>query len=155
MADTQQKTWRKIGDVARELDIAVETIRMYEREGLLIPEKTGSGQRLFNAADVHWISCIRCLIKDQGLNLAGIRRMLALLPCWALRPCSEDERKNCPAFIGATRPCWMIKTELSGNCPTTNCRECKVYQSASHCDNLKALLRNQPDQVKTDIVVGH
>jgi MerR family transcriptional regulator/heat shock protein HspR len=94
------------------------------------------------------------LIKDQGLNLEGIRRMLALMPCWALRPCSEEERKKCPAYLDATQPCWMIKAELAGNCPTIDCRECIVYQSASHCENLKALLRNQPEQVEAGLVMN-
>lgn len=131
----------KIRQVAAQLDIAVETIRMYEREGLLLTAKTASGQRLFDDADVHWIGCIRRLIKEKGLNLEGIRRLLALIPCWQLRPCSEDERKNCPAYLNATLPCWMIKAELFGNCASSHCRECPVYQSASNCDNLKILLR--------------
>lgn len=133
----------KIRQVAAKLDIAVETIRMYEREGLLLSAKTATGQRLFDDADVHWIGCIRRLIKEKGLNLEGIRRLLALVPCWELRPCSEDERKNCPAYLGATVPCWMIKSELSGNCQSANCRECPIYQSASQCDNLKMLIRKQ------------
>lgn len=142
-ATLEKKMPFKIRQVAAQLDIAVETIRMYEREGLLLTAKTASGQRLFDDADVHWIRCIRQLIKEKGLNLEGIRRLLALVPCWELRPCSEDERKNCPAYLGATVPCWMIKSELAGNCQSSNCRECPVYQSASHCDNLKMLMRKQ------------
>lgn len=136
----EQNPKLKIGEVARQLDIAVETIRMYEREGLLLVHKTEAGQRLFSVSDVHWISCIRRLITERGLNLEGIRRMLALLPCWALKPCSETERNNCPAYLNATKPCWMIKARLSGNCQTLDCHACSVYQSARHCDNLKALL---------------
>ncbi len=141
MIALEQNPKLKIGEVARQLDIAVETIRMYEREGLLLVHKTDSGQRLFNQADVHWISCIRRLIAERGLNLEGIRRMLALLPCWELKPCSEAERNNCPAYLNATKPCWMIKAQLSGNCKTLECRACNVYESAQHCDNLKELLR--------------
>jgi MerR family transcriptional regulator/heat shock protein HspR len=141
MAETTSKAWLKIGEVARQLDLAVETIRMYEREGLLLAHKTATGQRLFDESDVHWIGCIRRLIKEKGLNLEGIRRLLALIPCWELRPCSEEERKNCPAFLNATRPCWMIKSQLSEECQTFNCRDCPVYQSAIHCDNLKVLLQ--------------
>lgn len=138
---SEKKPQYKIRQVAVRLDIAVETIRMYEREGLLLVHKTATGQRLFDESDVHWIGCIRRLIKEKGLNLEGIRRLLALIPCWQLRPCAEEERRNCPAYLNATLPCWMIKTELSGNCPSTNCRDCPVYQSASNCDNLKMLLR--------------
>ncbi len=140
MAEMTSKAWLKIGEVARQLDLAVETIRMYEREGLLLAHKTATGQRLFDESDVHWIGCIRRLIKEKGLNLEGIRRLLALIPCWELRPCSEGERKNCPAYFGGTRPCWMMKADLSENCQASDCRDCQVYQIASHCDNLKTLL---------------
>lgn len=142
----EQNPKLKIGEVARQLDIAVETIRMYEREGLLLVHKTETGQRLFSASDVHWISCIRRLITERGLNLEGIRRMLAFLPCWELKPCSEAERENCPAYLNAMKPCWMIKSQLASNCQTLDCRGCKVYHSARHCDNLKELLRRHDAQ---------
>lgn len=141
MAELCNKLELRIGEAARRLDVAVETIRMYEREGLLLVHKTESGQRLFSASDVHWISCIRRLITERGLNLEGIRRMLALLPCWELKPCSESDRSKCPAYLNAMKPCWMIKAQLTSNCQTFDCRACKVYESAQHCDNLKELLR--------------
>ena len=136
----KKKPVLKIGQVARKLDIAVETIRMYEREGLIILEKTETGQRLFYDEDLHWLICIRRLIKDEGLNIEGIRRLLALLPCWELRPCSLEERRQCPAYTGALKPCWMIKSQIPVSCRAENCRECPVYQNASRCENLKALL---------------
>jgi len=135
---TEQK-WYKIGEVARKLDIAVETIRMYEKEGIFLAEKTQTGQRMFNEADVIWLSCIRRLIKEQGLNLAGIRRLLALMPCWALRPCTDEERENCPAYRGAIVPCWLMKSEIPESCRAENCRVCNVYRNASKCDNLKVI----------------
>lgn len=140
MNDKSEKKWLKIGEVARNLNIAVETIRMYERSGLLIPEKTKTGQRLFNEMDVHWVNCIRRLIKEQRLNIEGIRRLLSLMPCWELKPCTEEDRKECPAYLSSIKPCWMIKTELHGNCQEDICRECTVYQNAIQCDQLKVLL---------------
>jgi MerR family transcriptional regulator/heat shock protein HspR len=140
MTNPAEEKWLKIGEVAKRLNIAVETIRMYEREGVLLAERTATGQRLFNESDVHWIVCIRHLIKEQGLNLAGIRRLLALMPCWNLRPCTEKERKKCPAFWGAAQPCWTMKAKIPITCRAKNCRTCNVYQNASQCDNLKTLI---------------
>jgi MerR family transcriptional regulator/heat shock protein HspR len=131
--------WYKIGEVARMLEISVETIRMYEREGILLVEKTESGQRQFSEDDLLWIGCIRRLIKEKGLNIEGIRRLLALLPCWNLRPCSDEERKICPALLGATQPCWTMKDIIPESCRTDDCHTCNVYQSAIHCDNLKKI----------------
>jgi len=129
----------KIGRVARKLNIAVETIRMYERAGLFLPHKTATGQRLFTQQDVEWIQCIRQMVQELGLNLEGIRRILALVPCWELRPCSQEERENCPAFVGADKPCWMMLSEIPESC-RLDCRSCHVYQSASHCTNMKLLI---------------
>ncbi|MDZ7360223.1 MAG: MerR family transcriptional regulator [candidate division KSB1 bacterium] len=140
MLQTSNGSVVKIGHVAKQLRIAVETIRMYEREGLFIPAKTTTGQRVFTEEDVHWMNCIRRLIKEQGLNLAGIRRLLALMPCWQIKPCSLADRRGCPAFTGATQPCWTLKPNLPAICRTADCRECQVYRSASDCTNLKTLL---------------
>lgn len=134
-------TWYKIGEVARKLDIAVETIRMYERSGLILVAKTETRQRQYNDEDLHWLECIRKLIKDQGLNIEGIRRMLSLVPCWQLKPCNESDREKCPAYNGSIKPCWMVKTENSGICWTTDCRKCHVYLNAKGCTNLKAMLQ--------------
>ncbi|MCG3157396.1 MAG: hypothetical protein DKINENOH_04028 [bacterium] len=141
MPSTTNKARLKIRQVAAQLDIAVETIRMYEREGLLLPAKTASGQRWFEASDLHWLGCLRRLIKEQGLNLAGIRRLLALMPCWDLKPCSPTERESCPAYLGEKQPCWMMKARLPQVCQAADCRSCLVYQNASHCENLKTLLQ--------------
>ncbi len=122
------------------LNIAVETIRMYEREGIFLAEKTETGRRIFNDDDVRWLNCIRRFITEQGLNIEGIRRMLALMPCWELRPCTTAERDICPAFQGAMVPCWMIKAETAGSCQSDNCRTCHVYLNAIKCENLKSLL---------------
>lgn len=139
--ETQKKNgWLKIGQVARKLEVSVETIRMYESAGLVLAAKSKSGQRLYNEQDFHWLSCIRKLIKEQGLNIEGIRRLLALMPCWYLKPCTEKDMEHCPIPRDASGPCWARKQELPNVCKTTNCRDCRVYQSAVECTNLKALL---------------
>ena len=131
----------KIGEVSRRLDVAVETIRMYEREGLIVIAKTETGQRYYNDDDLHWLGCIRQLIKEQGLNIEGIRRLLSLIPCWQIKPCSQEDREGCPAYEGAIKPCWMIKGELNGECQDLDCRRCHVYINAHECTNLKGLLQ--------------
>ncbi|MFC1564529.1 MerR family transcriptional regulator [candidate division KSB1 bacterium] len=130
----------KIGQVAREIGISVELIRVYETEGLLIPFKTETGQRKYTKDDIYWITCIRRLIKEQGLNIEGIRRLLALIPCWEVKPCTVKLKNSCPAPTSTIKPCWMIKEQLAGDCRTESCRECNVYRSALGCENLKKIL---------------
>ncbi len=151
MSATQEQKWFKIGEVARFVDVSVETIRMYEREGLLIPERKDTGQRLFNQADIHWVGCIRHLIKEEGLNIEGIRRLLSLIPCWNIKPCTAAERRDCPAYLRSTKPCWMIKPQLSRVCQDEDCRRCQVYQNAMRCENLKSLLRQYTTNVQEPI----
>ena len=129
-----------IGEIARRLGIAVETIRMYEREGVLLVRRRDNGRRVFGEADLRWLECIRRLIKEEGLNLEGIRRLVALMPCWDLRPCGEEERNQCPAFSGALRPCWTMKSQIPHSCRGKDCRECYVYRGATSCSNLKKVI---------------
>lgn len=131
----------KIGEVSRRLDVAVETIRMYEREGLIVVAKTDTGQRYYNDEDLKWLNCIRRLIKEQGLNIAGIRRLLSLMPCWQIRPCSVAQRESCPAYNGAVKPCWMMRDKTGCGCKTRKCRECSIYHKAHECTNLKEILQ--------------
>jgi len=64
--------------VAAELSgTAVQNLRVYERRGLLSPERTEGGTRRYSEADVERLVRIRELL-DAGLNLAGIDRVLEL-----------------------------------------------------------------------------
>ena len=56
---------------------AVQNLRAYERQGLLTPERTAGGTRRYSADDVTRLQRIRDLL-DDGLNVAGIHRVLAL-----------------------------------------------------------------------------
>ena len=55
----------------------IQNLRVYERRGLLSPDRTAGGTRLYSEEDVDRLIRIRELLGD-GLNLAGIRRVLEL-----------------------------------------------------------------------------
>ena len=55
----------------------VQNLRVYERRGLLAPDRTPGGTRLYSQADIDTLNRIRELLAD-GLNLAGIRQVLTL-----------------------------------------------------------------------------
>ncbi|MER6937721.1 MerR family transcriptional regulator [Nocardioides sp. NPDC127514] len=64
--------------VAAEMaDMQIQNLRVYERRGLVDPARTSGGTRLYSRADVERLVRIRDLLAD-GLNLAGIARVLAL-----------------------------------------------------------------------------
>ena len=55
----------------------IQNLRVYERRGLLEPDRTAGGTRLYSQDDIGPLHRIRELLAD-GLNLAGIARVLAL-----------------------------------------------------------------------------
>lgn len=55
-----------------------QTLRAYEREGLITPSRTEGGTRRYSRRDVERLRFIRTLTQDQGLNLAGVRVVLEL-----------------------------------------------------------------------------
>jgi MerR family transcriptional regulator, heat shock protein HspR len=64
--------------VAAELaGVHPQTLRIYERKGLLEPGRTSGGSRRYSEADIALLRRIQELTND-GLNLAGVKRVLAL-----------------------------------------------------------------------------
>jgi len=64
--------------VAADLaDTSVQNLRSYERHGLLEPGRTDGGTRRYSDHDVARLMHIRSLL-DDGLNIAGVQRVLAL-----------------------------------------------------------------------------
>jgi MerR family transcriptional regulator/heat shock protein HspR len=137
---TEAPTRIKIGAVARHFGVSVDLLRLYEREGLLIPLKSPKGTRYFTASDYPWIATVLHLVRESRLNFVGIRHLLALLPCWEIRGCDESRKHECKITAGASTPCWMHQT----CCSPQDCYSCPVYRSASQCENLKAFVVNGP-----------
>ena len=64
--------------VAAELSgIAVQTLRLYERQGLLTPSRSNGGTRRYSADDLARLQRISALV-EAGVNIAGIARILSL-----------------------------------------------------------------------------
>jgi MerR family transcriptional regulator/heat shock protein HspR len=129
-----------IGIVAKKFNISVHTLRLYEAEGLILPYKTKTKRRYYSQADMERIACIRQMITEKGLNIAGIKSLLAMVPCWELLPCSEAERIGCEAYSNMSEPCWTIKVK-SDFCKSEACRTCHVYKSLAGCHNIKEYLK--------------
>jgi MerR family transcriptional regulator, heat shock protein HspR len=67
-----------IGEVAKKLGIHDQTIRMYERKGLVKPQRTENGTRIFSKNDMTKITIIITLTQEVGLNLSGVKIVFAL-----------------------------------------------------------------------------
>lgn len=66
-----------ISVAAAMVSMEVQNLRVYERRGLLAPDRTAGGTRLYSADDVDRLARIRDLLAE-GLNLAGVARVLEL-----------------------------------------------------------------------------
>lgn len=55
-----------------------QTLRTYDRLGLVVPSRTRGGGRRYSPRDVHRLRLIQRLSQDEGVNLNGIRRIIAL-----------------------------------------------------------------------------
>ena len=66
-----------ISVAAEMVSMEIQNLRVYERRGLLEPDRTAGGTRLYSADDIDRLHRIRDLLA-LGLNLAGIAEVLAL-----------------------------------------------------------------------------
>jgi MerR family transcriptional regulator/heat shock protein HspR len=67
-----------ISVVAKVLEIHPQTLRQYEREGLIVPSRTDGRMRLYSQRDIDRIKLILRLTRELGVNLAGVDIILRL-----------------------------------------------------------------------------
>lgn len=65
-----------ISVVAERFEVHPQTLRLYEREGLLQPSRTDGNTRLYTDEDVERLEVILSLTRDLGVNLAGVEIIL-------------------------------------------------------------------------------
>jgi MerR family transcriptional regulator/heat shock protein HspR len=128
-----------IGEAADLLGLSVPTLRLYEREGLILPIRRASRHRVYTEADLDRIRCLREMINHKKVSIAGVRTLLSMIPCWRIKPCPEEIRTGCPAYEATDRPCWMVENK-PWRCSRADCRACPVYAESSNCDNVKHLI---------------
>jgi MerR family transcriptional regulator/heat shock protein HspR len=85
-----------ISIAARMLDMHPQTLRKYERLGLVSPTRTVGSMRVYSAEELERLRLIKRLVEEDGVNLAGVQRLLSIAESvQRLRPLLQD---------GATRP---------------------------------------------------
>ncbi len=124
-----------IGVASEKIGISPHSFRQYENEGLILSHKTESGQRRYSKMELEKVSCIKKMIQEQGLNFEGIRRLMALIPCWKLRDCMSKYEEKCKLYKTRVRPCWSTVEKCSH--PLKDCRDCDVYRKMISCDDIR------------------
>lgn len=125
---------------AKLSNIPVHSVRQYIDKGLIIPFKKESNRHLFSEVDIIRLKYIQKLLVEEGMNIAGIKNLLAIIPCWAIRKCSEDDRKECQAFTSTSYPCWEASAKGT-LCKNTNCKECDVYRVVEDYPDIKSFIK--------------
>lgn len=72
MARTKSKAAYMISSVAEQYEIHPQTLRLYEREGLLTPSRSEGNTRLYTDDDLERLEVILKLTRELGVNLAGV-----------------------------------------------------------------------------------
>lgn len=134
-----------IGSVARMLNVSVQTLRLYESQGLILPEKSVGGQRRYSRTDIERLECIRQAITEQKIGVPGIRHMQSLVPCWQLIKCTAEERNQCPAFSNHDGGCWTYH-HLNNACASRECRRCEVYRLSTTCAGIKHIIQTSTNE---------
>ena len=90
-----------ISAVAEQYQIHPQTLRLYEREGLLKPSRSEGNTRLYTDQDLERLEVIHKLTRDLGVNLAGVEIILNM------REKMEEMQRQIEHFVSS------LNTELS------------------------------------------
>lgn len=132
---------RSIGRAATSSGVPVETIRYYERTGVVPrPPRSASGRRLYDADAIARLRFVR-RCRDLGFPLADVRVLLALSgeadPCASVRQCGEGHLATVRAKIADLRRLEVALEQLLEPCATPE----------SSCPALQALFAGDLGQV--------
>ena len=94
---TRGKAGYMISAVAEMYNIHPQTLRLYEREGLLVPSRSEGNTRLYTQHDLEHLETILNLTRALGVNLAGVEIILNM------RKRMEEMQKEMQAFVEFVR----------------------------------------------------
>jgi len=81
-----------ISMAARMLGMHPQTLRKYERLGLIQPTRTIGSMRLYSREELERLKVIKRLVDDAGINLAGVQRLLSIAEVvQRIRPMMREE----------------------------------------------------------------
>lgn len=86
-----------ISIAARMLEMHPQTLRKYERLGLVQPSRTLGSMRLYSRAEIERLRFIKYLVEEEGVNLAGVQRLLSVAEAVArIRPLVAEDALASP-----------------------------------------------------------
>ena len=90
-----------IGIVANMLGVTPTTLRIWEKKGIIKPQRLGKN-RFYSCRDLDRLKEIKYLLQEKKLNIAGVKDILVLTRCWDIKKCGP-ERYECPVYLSRQR----------------------------------------------------
>ncbi len=108
-----------ISAVAEQYGVHPQTLRLYEREGLLKPSRTEGNTRLYTDEDLKRLEMILALTRDMGVNLAGVEVVLDLRQKMEamqdhMRQREEEMHRQMQAFVDFVQREMLTRAPRSG-----------------------------------------
>ncbi|GBE02572.1 putative heat shock protein HspR [bacterium BMS3Bbin06] len=126
-----------IGVVAELIGTTDQTLRLYEKHGLIKPARRNKN-RYYSENDIKWLRCLRDLIHVKKISIEGIKKLLEYAPCWEITSCAEDRREHCSAYIDKSKPCWELNKQICNRESGKICEDCIVFISKKKKTNSEA-----------------
>ncbi len=135
----------KIGELSKLANISQDTLRFYEKNGLILPSsRNAAGYRLYSHEDVHRIGFILSA-KEVGFTLSEIHELLALevskdrASCYDVKQFVDDKIKTVNQRIKEMQKIKKSLQALSSACcggaePATHCTILDALSEHNHCD---------------------
>ena len=103
-----------ISAVAEQYQLHPQTLRLYEREGLLKPSRSEGNTRLYTAEDLERLEVILKLTRDLGVNLAGVEIILNM------REKMAEMQRQIEAFVSSLNTEMSQRVRPASTSPSSN-----------------------------------
>lgn len=123
-----------IGVVSELLEVHPETIRTWEKSGVVQPPQRRSGKRFYSERDFKQLQFIHRLVKE-GLTLRAVLYYLRIYPCWKTIDCTGCLHAS--KEISSTKECWQEAdtycraADNQGPCTGCQCRHGEEQSQAA------------------------
>ncbi|MFA4889585.1 MAG: MerR family transcriptional regulator [Candidatus Omnitrophota bacterium] len=91
-----------IGIAAKFLKVCPDTLRIWERKGLIKPSRLGKN-RYYSQCDIERLEYIKDLIQRKKINIQGVINIFKITPCWELKKCKPSARNICLVYEKQSR----------------------------------------------------
>lgn len=86
-----------IGIAAKNLSVCQATLRLWEKKGLIHPVRMGKN-RFYSECNMERLQKIKKLLREEHINIAGVKSIINKLLCWEIKNCPSEERDVCPVY---------------------------------------------------------